>query len=90
MAAVAVALVPLGAYAWPVVTLLAIWGFLATAAPVGWWSWVARTFTGSAEAGGGLMVAVVQCSIALGSTLGGLLFDSLGYASNFMASAGVL
>lgn len=90
MAAVAVALVPLGAHTWPVVTLLAIWGFLATAAPVGWWSWVARTFTGNAEAGGGLMVAVVQCSIALGSTLGGLLFDSLGYASNFMASAGVL
>jgi len=36
------------------------------------------------------MVAVVQCSIALGSTLGGLLLDSLGYAINFMASAGVL
>ncbi|MDC6662946.1 hypothetical protein N4Q66_25850, partial [Leclercia adecarboxylata] len=37
-----------------------------------------------------LMVAVVQCSIALGSTVGGLLFDSLGFASTFLASAGLL
>lgn len=31
-----------------------------------------------AEASGGLMVAVIQLSIALGSTAGGLIFDSLG------------
>jgi predicted MFS family arabinose efflux permease len=90
MALIAVALVPLGSQLWPTATLLAIWGLLATAAPVGWWSWLARTFTDNAEAGGGLMVAVVQCSIALGSTLGGLLLDSLGFASTFLASAGLL
>ena len=43
-----------------------------------------------AEAGGGLMVAVVQCSIAVGSTLGGALYDHGGHGSTFTASAGVL
>jgi predicted MFS family arabinose efflux permease len=90
MALIALALVPLGPHLWQTAALLSVWGLLATAAPVGWWSWLARTFTDNAEAGGGLMVAVVQCSIALGSTVGGLLFDSLGFASTFLASAGVL
>ncbi|WP_371021686.1 MFS transporter [Luteibacter sp. RCC_6_2] len=91
MAVVALALVFFGARLWPVATLLALWGLFATAAPVGWWSWLAQTFThDDAEAGGGLMVAVVQCSIALGSTVGGLLFDSRGYQSTFVASAVML
>ena len=90
MALIALALVPLGPHLWPTAALLSAWGLLATAAPVGWWSWLARTFTDNAEAGGGLMVAVVQCSIALGATVGGLLFDSFGFASTFLASAGLL
>jgi predicted MFS family arabinose efflux permease len=44
----------------------------------------------NAEAGGGLMVAVIQLAIALGSTVGGVLFDHSGYQSTFAASAGVL
>jgi predicted MFS family arabinose efflux permease len=36
------------------------------------------------------MVAMVQLSIALGSTLGGLLFDHQGYQMTFFASAGLL
>ncbi|WP_312106665.1 MFS transporter [Stenotrophomonas indicatrix] len=90
MAVIAAALVALGPQLWPTAALFSAWGLLATAAPVGWWSWLARTFTNNAEAGGGLMVAVVQCSIALGSTLGGLLLDSAGFASTFLAGAGLL
>jgi predicted MFS family arabinose efflux permease len=90
MAAIALTLIPLGAWMWPVAALLASWGLLSTAAPVGWWSWVAQTMPNDAEAGGGLMVAVIQLSIALGSTVGGLLFDGLGYQSTFVASAAVL
>ncbi|HVJ37430.1 MAG TPA: MFS transporter [Stenotrophomonas sp.] len=90
MAVIAMALVPLGPQLWPTAALLSLWGLLGTAAPVGWWSWVARTFTDNAEAGGGLMVAVVQCSIALGSTVGGVLFDSFGFGSTFLTSAGLL
>jgi predicted MFS family arabinose efflux permease len=36
------------------------------------------------------MVAVIQLAIALGSTVGGLLFDSRGYQSTFVVSAAVL
>ncbi|MGE7136698.1 MFS transporter [Luteibacter sp. NPDC031894] len=90
MAAVAAALLVWGSWLWPVAALLALWGLLSTAAPVGWWSWLAQTVPEEAEAGGGLMVVVVQCAIALGSTVGGMLFDSRGYKSTFVASGAVL
>ena len=61
----------------------------APASPI-WWSWLARTLPDDAEAGGGLMVAVVQLSIAAGSTVGGLLFDGSGYRLTFFASAVLL
>ena len=67
--------------------LLGLWGLIATAAPVGWWSWLAKALPKDAEAGGGLMVAVIQLSIALGSSVGGLLFDGSGYRMTFFASA---
>lgn len=67
--------------------LLALWGLFSTAAPVGWWAWLARTLPRDAERGGGLMVAVVQLAITLGAVVGGVLFDSSGYAATFGASA---
>ncbi|RYF73729.1 MAG: MFS transporter [Comamonadaceae bacterium] len=90
MAAIAVALTALGTSVTATAWLLGLWGFVATAAPVGWWLWVARTLPHDAEAGGGLMVAAVQLAIALGSTVGGLLFDSSGYRGTFFFSAGLL
>ncbi|WP_411741891.1 MFS transporter [Pseudomonas sp. GL-R-19] len=90
MAGIALALIPFGAWLAAVIALLGLWGLLATAAPVGWWSWIAQAMPHNAEAGGGLMVAVIQLSIALGSTVGGLLFDSTGYRATFLASALVL
>ncbi|MCT6871758.1 MFS transporter [uncultured Bartonella sp.] len=70
--------------------LLGLWGLMATAAPVGWWSWLALSLPKDAEAGGGLMVAVIQLSIALGSTIGGILYDGRGYSTTFVTSAVVL
>jgi predicted MFS family arabinose efflux permease len=90
MAAIAVALIVAGTSMAATVVLLGIWGLAGTAAPVGWWSWLARTLPQDAEAGGGLMVAVVQFSIAFGSTAGGMLFDGVGYQGTFAASAGIL
>ena len=90
MAMIASALIYLGSSVATVILLLGLWGLMATAAPVGWWSWVAKVMPHNAEAGGGLMVAVVQFSIAVGSTIGGLLFDSNGYRGTFMLSACVL
>lgn len=90
MAAIAVTLIPFGASVGVVAALLVVWGLLATSAPVGWWSWIAQALPKDAEAGGGLMVAVIQLATALGSTVGGVLFDSSGYESTFVASAIVL
>jgi len=90
MAITALALIAFGGHVAIVTALLGLWGLISTAAPVGWWAWVPRTFPQDAEAGGGLMVAMVQLSIALGSTVGGLLFDHHGYQSTFLASAAML
>ena len=90
MAVIAVALTAFGTSVAAVTALLGLWGLLATAAPVGWWSWIARAMPRNAEAGGGLMVAVIQLAIAMGSTVGGLLFDASGYQTTFIASAAVL
>ncbi|AQV99154.1 MFS transporter (plasmid) [Cupriavidus necator] len=90
MAVIALLLLPFGTWIIPVAVLLGIWGLVATAAPVGWWSWIAQAMPKNAEAGGGLMVAVIQLSIALGSIVGGVLYDHGGYQSTFAASAGVL
>ncbi|EPA9110637.1 MFS transporter [Serratia liquefaciens] len=90
MAATAGTLLLVGHSIWAVAILLSLWGLLATAAPTGWWTWIARALPEDAEAGGGLMVAVIQFSIALGSTAGGLIFDSLGWRSTFGLSGFLL
>jgi predicted MFS family arabinose efflux permease len=87
MAAIAMGLIAMGDDLLVVGALLAAWGFVATAVPVGWWTWLARSLPDDAEAGGGLMVAVVQLAIGLGSTVGGLVFDASGYRSGFAVSA---
>lgn len=90
MTITALLLILLGDRSNAVLVLLGLWGLTATAAPVGWWAWIAQVFPDDAEAGGGLLVAMVQLSIALGSTVGGLLFDHSGYQSTFLLSAALL
>ncbi|PWC34835.1 MFS transporter [Azospirillum sp. TSO22-1] len=87
MAVIASALAAAGGGGAATALLLGLWGLLATSAPVGWWTWVARTLPQDAEAGGGLMVAVVQLAISSGAVVGGLLFDTSGYRATFGASA---
>ena len=86
LAVIAGLLLIFGHSVWIVASLLGVWGLLATAAPTGWWTWVARTLPDDAEAGGGLMVAVVQLAIASGSIVGGFAFDHSGYQSTFIIS----
>jgi predicted MFS family arabinose efflux permease len=90
MAIIAGALIAFGSNVAVTATLLTIWGLFATAAPVGWWTWLARSLPQDAEAGGGLMVAVIQLAITLGATVGGLLYDMGGYQSAFGAGAVLL
>ncbi|WP_458193962.1 MFS transporter [Bradyrhizobium sp. UFLA05-153] len=90
LAALACGLVSFGTIASPTALLLALWGVIGTGAPVAWWTWVARRFPDDAEAGGGLLVAVVQLAITLGAAGGGVLFDAAGYRATFLSSAALL
>ncbi|MCX9150269.1 MFS transporter [Pseudomonas sp. TB1-B1] len=90
MAVIALALVSFGSSAATTTVLLGLWGLVATAAPVGWWTWLARTLPNEAEAGGGLMVAIIQLAIASGATVGGQVFDFSGYQATFELSAAIL
>ena len=90
MAVIALALVSFGSSVATTTVLLGLWGLVATAAPVGWWTWLARTLPDAAEAGGGLMVAIIQLAIASGATIGGLVFDVSGYRATFELSATLL
>ncbi len=90
MAAIGIMLTLINHHVFLISALLLLWGLTATAAPAGWWYWLAQSLPENAEAGGGLMVAVIQLCIALGSTLGGMLLDSQGYRITFCASAALL
>ena len=73
-----------------VALLLAGWGLVGTAAPVAWWMWLGKVLPDDAEPGGGLMVGVIQLAIAIGATVGGVLYDAAGHRGTFAASASVL
>ena len=90
MSGIALALLEVGGGFAVTALLLTIWGLFATSAPVGWWTWLARTLPQEAEAGGGLMVAIIQLAITMGATAGGALFDMSGYRATFAASATLL
>jgi predicted MFS family arabinose efflux permease len=90
MAGTSVALTLLGRSPVATTALLAAWGLIGTAAPVGWWTWLSKALPDDAEAGGGFMVAVVQLAIALGASSGGWLFDREGYRLTFAFSALIL
>ncbi|NVZ56058.1 MFS transporter [Pseudomonas edaphica] len=90
MAVIAVALVAFGGSPITTAVLLGCWGFVATAAPVGWWTWLAHVLPDDAEAGGGLMVAIIQLAITAGATVGGVAFDHSGYQATFELSAATL
>ncbi len=90
MAVVAVALTALGRSLGATAALMFLWGFIGTAAPVGWFTWLSEALPDDAEAGGGLMVAVIQLAITAGAAGGGVLFDSSGYRATFLFSAVML
>jgi predicted MFS family arabinose efflux permease len=90
MAAIALGLIAFGSSPVAAAALLALWGLIGTAAPVGWWTWLSKVLPEDAEAGGGLMVAAIQLAITLGASAGGLLFDRSGYEATFAVSAVIL
>lgn len=49
MAAITGALLLVGHHIWAVAVLLSLWGLLATAAPTGWWTWIARALLSTTD-----------------------------------------
>jgi predicted MFS family arabinose efflux permease len=90
MAAIAIGLILAGSSIASTTGLLIAWGFVGTALPVAWWTWLARTLPNDTDAGGGLMVAVIQMAITAGAAAGGLLFDAGGHRATFLVSAVLL
>ncbi|WP_229008775.1 MFS transporter [Methylophilus sp. Leaf408] len=90
MAIIAIALIIFGYSVLITALLLGVWGLVGTAAPVAWWTWLAKTLPNDAEAGGGLFVAIIQLAITTGATFGGILFDLSGYRATFWMSASLL
>ena len=90
MALLAIGLIVLSRSTALTALLLFGWGLIATAAPVAWWTFISKALPDDAEAGGGLMVAVIQLAITGGASLGGLLFDAGGYRNAFGAASAIL
>ncbi len=90
MAIIALALIVFSESTIPTGLLLLGWGLTATAAPVGWWTWISKTLPDDAEAGGGLMVAIIQMAIMFGAAGGGIIYDHYGYTTTFIVSAMIL
>ncbi len=83
LALIAAGLIAVGDAPLPSALLLTLWGLVSTSAPVAWWTWLSKTLPDDAEAGGGLMVALIQMAITLGASVGGLLVDTSGYGAAF-------
>lgn len=90
MAALALGLIGLGATPLATAALLGLWGLFSTPSSAAWWTWITRTLPEDAEAGGGLMVAIIQLAITLGATIGGWCVDRSGYGAVFGVAAAIL
>jgi predicted MFS family arabinose efflux permease len=58
--------------------LIMLWGAVIGPVPVLWSAWVARKVPDQAETAGGIFVAAIQLSAAVGAMAGGAVFDSSG------------
>lgn len=72
------------------IALLALWGVAFGGIPVAWSNWVALAIPDQAETAGGMVVATVQSSIAIGAALGGIVFGMSSVHGVFIISGGVM
>lgn len=86
-AIIALALIALGDVQPITASLLVLWGLFTSPLIVAWNAWMARTIPDDLEAGGGVQVALMQCALAGGAFVGGVLFDHIGWWSGFLLSA---
>jgi len=81
---VAILLVVFGTSAWVALLLLIIWGLLTTPMPTAWTMWMTTVIPDKLEAGGAMLVALIQLAITGGAFGGGVLFDGLGWWTAFV------
>lgn len=84
LALISVGFLFLGSSLFATVVLVFLWGAAFGPVPPSWSTWVARKVPEHAETGGGLYVAAVQSSAAIGAFGGGLAFDFRGSTAVFL------
>ncbi|MGQ7241839.1 MFS transporter [Salinicola halimionae] len=70
--------------------LVAFWGMAFGGVPVAWSNWVANAVPDQTESAGGMVVASVQSSIAVGAAAGGAMFSVSGITGVFIAGAVIM
>jgi predicted MFS family arabinose efflux permease len=90
LAAVTIAMLPVGHNFWAVAALVVAWGAVNAAIPVAWSTWLSKGVNDKPESGGGLMVAAIQLSIMVGAELGGTLLDHYSIGATFIGGAALL
>lgn len=58
--------------------LVVLWGFVSSAPPLGWSTWLTHTVSDEAESGGSLLFGATQFGVALGAAVGGVAIDRNG------------
>lgn len=84
LALIAVGFLFFGSSLLATIILVFLWGAAFGPVAPGWSTWVARKVPEQAETGGGLYVAAVQSSAAIGASLGGFAFDFRGSTAVFL------
>ncbi len=87
LALVAVGIVICGHSTLIVATLVFAWGAAFGPVSVVWSAWATRSVPDQAETAGGLLVAAIQLSAAVGAIAGGIAFDGHGPSAVFVVSA---
>jgi predicted MFS family arabinose efflux permease len=84
LAVVSVGFLFFGGSLYATIILVFLWGAAFGPVPPAWSTWVARKVPEQAETGGGLYVAAVQSSAAIGALIGGFAFDFRGSTAVFL------
>jgi DHA1 family purine ribonucleoside efflux pump-like MFS transporter len=86
LAASVFGLIFMGSLITPTVVLLLLLGAAFAPIPVAWSSWTAHSAPENTETAGGLYVASVQLSAAMGAMIGGIVYDANGSSGVFALS----
>lgn len=66
--------------------LVVFWGFVSSAPPLGWSTWLTHTIPDEAESGGSLLFGATQFGVALGAAVGGVAIDRSGVVGAVVVS----